>query len=137
MFVKQIDSSVAEDEVDLQIIASLRGVAPKIHTIERGDETWTFEMEDLDCSNTLSNLYGDDESDIPEWIWDEIRNIMQILLEEGVEYQDITSYNFIQKDDKIYVIDFGDARYVSRSREMNWFLKEFMAGHNGWNPDFR
>lgn len=134
MFVKHIDSSVAEDEVDLQIIASLRGVAPKIHTIKRGDDTWTIEMEDLDSSNTLSNLYGDD---VPEWVWNEIRSIMQILLDEGVEYRDITAYNFIQKDDKIYVIDFGDARYVSRKREMNWFLKEFMTGHNGWNPDFR
>lgn len=137
MFVKHLDSSVAEDEVALQMIASIHGVAPTIRTIQKDADKWTIEMDDLDCSNTLSNLYGDDESDIPEWIWDDIRSILQTLLEEGIEYRDITSYNFIQKDDKIYVIDFGDARYVSRNREMNWFVREFMEGHNGWNPDFR
>jgi tRNA A-37 threonylcarbamoyl transferase component Bud32 len=137
MFVKQIDSSIAEDEVDLQMIAARYGFAPTIHHIEKGPLNWIVMMDDLGDENTLSNIYGEDASKIPDWIWDDIRRIIAVLIDEGVEYQDITSYNFIEKDGKIYVIDFGDARYISRKREMNWFVKEFMKGHNGWNPDFR
>ena len=63
---------------------------------------------------------------------------MKILYyEEGIEYIDITGYNFIEKDNKVYIIDFGDAIYTKSHIEMNWFLSYFLGGHNGWNPDFK
>jgi hypothetical protein len=55
---------------------------------------------------------------------------------EGIEYIDITGYNFIEKDNKIYIIDFGDAEYSKKWKKTNWFLEEFLNGHHGWNPDF-
>jgi serine/threonine-protein kinase RIO1 len=54
---------------------------------------------------------------------------------EGIEYPDITPYNFIKVKNKIYIIDFGDAKY--RDKETNWFLTEFMDGENSWNPDYK
>lgn len=137
MFIKQIASPLAEDEVYLQSIAARMGVAPKIYDVKKGSENWIITMDDLGHTNTLSYIYGEDAEKLPEWIWDEIRFIMNILLDSGIEYVDITPYNFMEVDGKIYVIDFGDARYVRREVPMNWFLKEFLDGHNGWNPDFR
>jgi hypothetical protein len=38
----------------------------------------------------------------------------------------------VNKENKVFVIDFGDAKFV----EVNWFLKDFMDGEKAWNPDF-
>jgi hypothetical protein len=86
----------------------------------------------------LYTLYGDDPADIPDWIWEQIRLIIQILYdEEGIEYVDITPYNFMESNRKIYILDFGDARYIPETDEpINWFLEEFLEGTNSWNPDF-
>lgn len=60
---------------------------------------------------------------------------MRLYLECDIEYIDVTPYNFIKKDDKLWIIDFGDARFV----ETNWFIKEVMNNKKlvRWNPDFR
>jgi len=63
----------------------------------------------------LADLYSDDPQAVPEWVWDEIHRILAILYErEGIEYTDITSYNFMQEavTDNIYIIDFGHAYYT-------------------------
>jgi tRNA A-37 threonylcarbamoyl transferase component Bud32 len=94
-------------------------------------------MEDLK-SDCLANVYGEDPADIPEWIWDELRLMITTLFEqEGIEYLDITPYNCIEKDGKVYLIDFGDAKYTSANEEVDWFLLEFMFGENSWNPDYK
>lgn len=136
MFSKYIPSHTAEDEVHLHSIAADIGLAPKIHNVLKGSDYWIVTMDDLDRNNTLSNIYGEDANKIPEWIWDEIRYILNILLESGIEYIDITSYNFMEVNESIFIIDFGDAKYTKVGAPMNWFLKEFIDGHNGWNPDF-
>jgi tRNA A-37 threonylcarbamoyl transferase component Bud32 len=93
-----------------------------------------FGMDDLDAE-TLFELYGDSPENVPVWIWESIRTMVSTLYEEeGIEYPDITPYNFIEKDSRIYMIDFGDAKY--KEGEPNWFLIEFLDGSNGWNPDF-
>jgi serine/threonine-protein kinase RIO1 len=92
-------------------------------------------MDRLDAP-CLADVYGDDPKQIPKRIWQEIHNILIILYErEGIEYIDITSYNFIEYKNKIYIIDFGDALYTKEGH-INWFLKEFLQGDYGWNPDF-
>lgn len=137
MFIKQIAFPLAQDEVHLHSVAANLGIAPKIHDILKNEDNWIVTMDDLNSKNTLSNIYGEDSNKIPDWIWDEIRYILNILLDSGVEYIDITSYNFMEVDGKIYVVDFGDAKYVRKEVPTNWFLKDFLDGHNGWNPDFR
>jgi tRNA A-37 threonylcarbamoyl transferase component Bud32 len=85
---------------------------------------------------TLFDLYEDDPENVPLWIWDEIRRIVLTLHEEeGIEYVDISPFNFMKLNDKILVIDFGDAKYVGD--EPDWFLQEFLDGTNMWNPDFK
>lgn len=136
MFYKHIPISIAEDEVCFQTIAADLGISPKIHEVVKESDVWIVTMDDLNSDNTLSNIYGEDPNKIPEWIWTEIRYILNMLLDYGIEYVDITPYNFMEVEDKIFIIDFGDAAYVEEAAPTNWFLKEFLDGHNGWNPDF-
>ena len=80
---------------------------------------------------TLADFYGDD---IPEFAWKEVRRIVGLLLQNGIQYVDITPYNFMieEKTEKIYVIDYGHAKKFN----VNWFLMDFLGGSNKWNPDF-
>ena len=128
MFTKVISSPL---EAELQEIASTYGFAPKIHRID-GNVVQMDAVGGL-C---LADQYSDDPKKIPKRIWQEIHRILSILFErEGIEYIDITSYNFIEDTEgKIWIIDFGHAYYTKG--EVNWFLKEFLDGEFGWNPDF-
>jgi serine/threonine-protein kinase RIO1 len=94
-------------------------------------------MENLE-ELCLADKYGENPETIPKLVWDQIRMILKILYyEEGIEYIDITGYNFIEKDNKVYIIDFGDAIYSKKGNKINWFLREFLDGYNNFNPDFK
>ena len=64
-----------------------------------------------------------------------IRNIIQTLYDHDVLYIDITGYNFIENDNKLWIIDFEHATY-NHPRKTDPFVEKFLEGHNGWNPEF-
>ena len=133
IFIKRVDFDTIGDEVELQTISAAYGFSPKIYVVKNGE----IHMENLEAP-CLADVYGEDPKDIPAYIWDSIRYMLTILYEdEGIEYIDITPYNFIEKDDRVYVIDFGHAYYYKSKEMKNWFLKEFLDGANEWNPDFK
>ena len=135
MFVKEVPIDDAEHEVKFQNIATKYQFCPRVMFVDKVDTIMRIYMEHLD-QETLADTYGDDPKDIPEWIWKEIRYMISTLYEEeGIEYRDITPYNFIEKDDRVYMIDFGDAKY--KDGEPDWFLSEFLEGENSWNPDYK
>jgi tRNA A-37 threonylcarbamoyl transferase component Bud32 len=141
--IQHSDSRKIEREIEIQEIASKYGFAPKITSskITYDKKTDKFMgiiiMENLN-EMCIADKYGEDPSKIPTIIWDQIRVIIKILYyDEAIEYIDITGYNFIEKNGKVYIIDFGDAKYSKPDVEINWFLKYFLEGHNGWNPDFK
>jgi RIO-like serine/threonine protein kinase len=127
----------AENEVELQEIASKYNFVPKIINTKFEDERCVIEMEDLEAPN-LANIYGENIEDIPDHVWNSIRIILKILLEEeGIEYIDITPYNFIEKDGKVYIIDFGHAYYTDLV-DINPFLNDVLYNDlKSWNPDFK
>ena len=136
VFIKRIplDQDYA-NEIDLQNTASVYGFCPCILEVELTSRECVVTMEHLG-DGTLADIYGEDPSNIPVEIWDDIRRIVSILYEvEGIEYPDITPYNFMEVEGKIYIIDFGHAKY--RDKEPDWFLAEFMDGENSWNPDYK
>jgi RIO-like serine/threonine protein kinase len=135
MFTKVIKSPL---EAELQNIAAEYGFAPKIHSIDGSSVT----MDKIDGA-CLADIYTDDPYKVPDAIWFEINRILAVLYErEGIEYIDITSYNFMEdKQGKIWIIDFGDAYYTPKKKgeaASNWFLRHLLAGNfgKGWNPDF-
>lgn len=89
--------------------------------------------------NTIYHNYGDDPQNVPENIFDEIRNIVKELYNYNILYRDITPYNFIEdKNGIIWVIDFGDTIISSAfSNEDSWFVTDFLNGENLWNPDYK
>jgi len=132
-----------EREVEMQKIASNYGFSPKVikHTITfnktDGKYIGNITMEHIN-EMCIADKYGDDPKKVPIIIWDQIRVILNILYyQEGIEYIDITGYNFIEKNNKVYIIDFGHAIYSSKDKPINWFLEYFLDGHNMWNPDFK
>lgn len=55
----------------------------------------------------LANKYGDKPYNIPKHCWYQIKYIISLLFDgECIENIDMTPYNFIEKNDKIYLIDF-------------------------------
>jgi serine/threonine-protein kinase RIO1 len=127
----------AENEIELQEIVSKYNFVPKIINKIFEDERCVIEMEDLQAPN-LADIYGEDVENIPEHVWNSIRIILRILLEEeGIEYVDITPYNFIEKDGKVYIIDFGHAYYTDLV-DINPFLNDVIYNDlKSWNPDFK
>jgi tRNA A-37 threonylcarbamoyl transferase component Bud32 len=135
MFVKEVSASTCQNEIELQRIAAQYGFAPKIIRTSMHEDVCLIFMENLD-TECLADVYGEDPEEIPEWIWDQIRIMVRTLIEEeGIEYPDITPYNFIEKDNKIYIVDFGDAKYIDG--DISWFVQEFIDGENSWNPDYK
>ena len=97
-FVKVVDPSTIQNEVELQKVAIMYGYSPQIFNVTV-DEIY---MEDLEAP-CLADIYGEEAESIPDWIWESIRSMIECLYKyEGIEYTDITPYNFIEKDDKIY-----------------------------------
>lgn len=137
MFIKTISNREnPKNEIELQTIVSTRyDFCPKILGV-REDDMFTYVSMEYIEGYTLSDYYSDQPCDIPEWAWNEMRRIITLLYEdEGIEYRDISPYNFMISDDKLYIIDFGDAKYSDG--EINWFLREFLDGENSWNPDYK
>lgn len=132
MFVKEHGTEL---EVELQNIAASYCFSPRISKTERNGARIRIFMEDVE-ELSVGDTYGEDPSEVPSWIWSDIRTMIGTLYDrEGIEYIDINPYNFIEKDGRIYIIDFGDAKYSHG--EPNWFLSEFLDGENSWNPDYK
>ena len=135
-YEKNVTKTRCKLEVELQKKSSNHSFSPKILKSVFENDKCIIEMEDLE-ELSLADKYGDDPENIPNFIWAEIRRILYALyIKEEIEYIDITPYNFIEKDNMVYIIDFGHA-YYTKTDEINWFLHDFLEGHNGWNPDFK
>ena len=106
---------------------------PKIISYDK--KTKTMVMEKIDNMN-LSDMYGENDSDIDEYYFDEIRTIIKTLAEHNIEYPDITGYNFIEYDSKIWIIDFEHST-IFKKHIKDSFVNKFIKGTNKWNPDFK
>lgn len=122
------------NEVDLQTLAynSLKCTAKIIET----DYKTYIDMEDLN-EMCIADMYGEDIKNIPTYILTQIHDIIvKLYLQCGIEYVDVTPYNFIEINKKVYIIDFGDAQRV---KSRNWYLQELFSNTklHEWNPDFK
>ena len=100
---------------------------PKIISYDKEKEIMV--MHKINALN-LSDMFGEKSSDIDEYYFDEIRTIIKTLSDNGIEYPDITGYNFLEHDNKIWIIDFEHAHI------RDTFVDKFIQGRNKWNPRF-
>uniref|UniRef100_A0A6C0D8P9 non-specific serine/threonine protein kinase n=1 Tax=viral metagenome TaxID=1070528 RepID=A0A6C0D8P9_9ZZZZ len=105
---------------------------PKI--ISYDEKTKIMIMEKIPFMN-VSDFYGEDAINISNELFNNIRNVIKILYSNNIEYSDITGYNFIEYDDKIWIIDFEHSQLEPDT--FNPFMIKFINGFNDWNPDFR
>ena len=93
-------------------------------------------MEKLENMN-ISDFYGEKIDQVPIDIVNKIRVIIKRLLDNGIEYPDITGYNFIEKFELIWIIDFEHAKFVDCKKNDNYeFIINFINGLNSWNLEF-
>ena len=84
---------------------------------------------------SISDFYGEDAKDVPPDIFNKIRNIIKKLAKYNIEYPDITGYNFIYYQEKMWIIDFEHTRTITD--KLNDFVSKFINGLNDWNPYFK
>lgn len=138
LFVKVFDLKTykledIQKEIRLQIIGASIDVSPPIINTYYDTDRYYITMKRIK-GMSIADFYGSNYLDIPGWVWNEIRRILKELYINGVQYIDITPYNFMIENEtnKLYIIDYGHATHI----EMDWFLGTFMRGLNNWNPDF-
>lgn len=132
--VSDCDEEAVDNEVSLQKIASNAGLAPKI--VDTDWETYIC-MDNLN-SMSVADMYGDKINKIPKHIMSQIWAIVWTLYWTcGIEYHDVTGYNFIEKDGRVWVIDFGHATYRKKKMKSPYLKDLFNKGCiNKWNPEF-
>ena len=120
-------------EADFLKIASDHVLSPKF--INTDNETY-IDMEDLD-KMSVGDMYGNDINEIPEHILAGMFSLIWTLYHvHKIEYLDVWPRNFIEKDGRVWIIDFGDAK--KKSDEIDDYLGEILAAgkitHS--NPEF-
>lgn len=126
--VKEHEYNMHKHVYDLHIVNT-----PKI--ISYDNQTNIMIMEKVDNMN-LSDMYGENDFDIDEYYFDEIRTIIKTLAKNNIEYPDITGYNFIEHDNKIWIIDFEHSSFFTKKMK-DPFVSKFISGLNKWNPEFK
>ena len=105
---------------------------PKILAYDR--DTKVMIMEKVNYMN-VSDYYGEKETDISPELFKKIRQIIQTLYDNNIVYPDITGYNFIEFDKRIWIIDFEHSNFKPLLKD--YFVVKFINGKNKWNPRFK
>ena len=105
---------------------------PKILAYDR--DTKIMLMEKVN-NMSISDFYGEIESDITPELFKKIRKIIKTLYNNNIVYPDITGYNFIEHENRVWIIDFEHSNFKPLLRDD--FVVEFIGGLDSWNPEFK
>ena len=130
-----IKYNVSPNEYKIQMIVSKLNIVDVPEIIDYDATNHTMKMRRINNMN-LSDFYGENAKNVPIYIFDKIRAIIKKLLLAGIEYPDITGYNFIEHNNKIWIIDFGHASFFVEKYNCS-FITKFINGLNEWNPNFK
>ena len=126
-----IKENVSLQEYEMQTYVYNSGIVNVPKIIDYDIETKQMKMVRVGVMN-ISDFYGEKSEDISVDLFERIRNIIMTLYENN-----ITGYNFIESDDKIWIIDFEHASHIFPTQiTKNTFVEKFLNGFNGWNPEF-
>jgi len=123
---------VAQEAQFLKIAAD-HGLSPKF--VGTDNKTY-IDMEDLDEMN-VGDMWGENIECIPPNILAGMFSIIWTLYYvHNIEYRDVWPRNFVEKDGRVWIIDFGDAR--EKSDEIDDYLGEILAAGKitHWNKEF-
>ena len=107
---------------------------PKIINYEVDKQILTMEKIDHMC---VSDFYGENEKHISKDLFRTVRSIIRLLYDNHIVYPDITGYNFIECEGKLWIIDFEHSDF--KSAKKNAFVEKFINDetYNHWNPWFK
>ena len=106
---------------------------PKINEYDVENQIMTMENIPNMC---VADFYGDKPHNISAGLFEQIRDVIRYLYINHIIYPDITAYNFIEYDDKLWIIDFEHSDFKSHVRDV--FVDEFVSDDDcyKWNPWF-
>jgi tRNA A-37 threonylcarbamoyl transferase component Bud32 len=106
---------------------------PKINEYDVENQIMTMENIPNMC---VADFYGDKPHNISIGLFEQIRDVIRYLYINHIIYPDITAYNFIEYDDKLWIIDFEHSDFKSHVRDV--FVDEFVSDDDcyKWNPWF-
>jgi RIO-like serine/threonine protein kinase len=104
--------------------------------IDYNDESKIMVMKKLGKYN-LSDHYGENATDIPNELFDQVIKIVRNLVLHNIEYPDLTGYNFIEDcDGTVGIIDFEHSSMMTSKQVNNIHIQNICNGRKIWNPDF-
>lgn len=110
---------------------------PEIYSYNKNLKLMT--MEKITNMN-VSDFYGEKADKVPKNVFNKIQNIIKKLKNKGIFYIDITGYNFVEKDDDIWILDFKHAKIYDNINEdeLN-FVNRFINAKNEqfWNGNLK
>jgi tRNA A-37 threonylcarbamoyl transferase component Bud32 len=131
-------NNVEENEYKMhQIIYDLNIInVPKIYKYDKQNKTMI--MEKINNMN-ISDAYGEDAINVPKNIFKLMQEIIKKLYYSGIEYPDITGYNFILYKKKMYLIDFEHCNFFTNEtmEKIDPFIVKFIKGACEWNPKYK
>jgi len=107
---------------------------PKI--IAYDNERKVLVMEKIN-NISISDFYGDKIKNISDELFNKIREIIKTLWNNNIVYPDITGYNFIEFDNKIWIIDFEHSNFKHLLTDK--FVERIVndSNYKKWNPRFK
>ena len=132
-----IKKNVSHKEYFMQKYVYRLNIVNVPEIIDYDDKAHIMVMNKVD-NNNLSDQYGEEATDIPDKIFDQVIKIVRTLVLHNIEYPDLTGYNFIEdKNGKIWIIDFEHSKMMTSTRVDNKHIQNICNGCKTWNPDFR
>ena len=99
-------------------------------------ETQTMVMARVGAMN-VSDMYGENANMVPDNVFKSISKIIQKLVDHGIEYPDLTGYNFVEDaDDNVWIIDFEHSKLKNKVDIKNKAILRVCHGEKKWNEDF-
>lgn len=131
-----MDIEDIRNEVELQRLAACMEVAPRI--LDTDYETY-IHMERIP-SMCIADKYGEEIALIPHWIRQQIVEHLWTLYSCcQIQYVDITPYNIIEDQGRVWILDFGHAYRNRPKTKLHPFLKRIFDTWKitQWNPEFK
>jgi tRNA A-37 threonylcarbamoyl transferase component Bud32 len=130
--------NVEESEYKMhQMIYNLNIIdVPKIYKYDKTNKIMVMEKI---MNMNISDEYGEDAKNVPKKLFKTMQEIIKKLYYAGIEYPDITGYNFIFCNNKMYLIDFEHSKPFSNEtmHQVDPFVVKFIKGACDWNPIYK
>ena len=136
-----IKQNVSHREYFMQQFVYNLNIVKVPEIINYNEVTQTMTMKRVGTNN-LSHIYGENATDVPDELFDDVANIVRKLVLNGIEFPDLTGYNFVEDNSsvgayKIWIIDFEHAKFTPPQDITNIHIRTICNGTKRWNPDFK